>query len=313
MYRYRSYFLAVLGMAALVGSVRADYIQSFAYTDRGVYTGTFARYTSLGDATGAVNPVPGSTFTLSATDLSMFFSRDVASGIGANYDPLVQGAGGQTAQFLNQWFYSTTPTPGVGNPNNTTNPFIQFDNITGSSVTSQKGFWTDSNLNQFQLQVTGQHAFSTPGDPSGDPDIARFQANGVNTPATNPNGLGDWVSYDLNLTFGGLNGVLDSGIAPGFYRADGDPTSISGTFTGIFTMNDDPTGIYRVDLTITEGNTYGFANQGLLDPSNPYLSSTFGSAQIGVSAVPAPPGVLLAGIGVAMGLFVRRSRARVAA
>ena len=50
MNRFRMFTLAVLGLAALVGTSRADFIQSFAYTDRGVYTGTFTRYTTLNDA-----------------------------------------------------------------------------------------------------------------------------------------------------------------------------------------------------------------------------------------------------------------------
>ena len=142
----------------------------------------------------------------------------------------------------------------------------------------------------------------------GNPDIARLSAPGI-LPATNPNGLGNWLSYDLDLTFDGLAGVLDPNIGPNFYRSNGDPTAINGTFTGIFQMKDDPDGFFRVDLNVTKGDTFGFVNAPNLDPSNPYLESTFGSGQVNVSAVPAPPSLLLAGFGVAMGLMIRRQRA----
>ena len=309
MLRFRSLVLAVLGTVALVGTGRADFIRSFAYTDRGVYTGTFTRYTTLNDAQAGTNAigVPG---TLAPTDLSVFFARDIVSGIGANYDPLVQGAGGQTAQLYNQWFYSTTTPPGTGNPNNTSDRFVQIDDIDGSTPVSHSGYWTSPSLNQFRLQVAGQNAFAIPGDPNGDPDIARFSAPGI-LPASNPNGLGNWISYNLDLTFDGLTGVLDPSLGANFYRSNGDPTAISGSFAGLFQMNVDPTGFYRVDLTVSQGNTFGFVNAAILDPSNPYLASTFGSAQIGVTAVPAPPSVLLAGFGLVMGLMIRRQRAKV--
>lgn len=310
MNRIRTLFFAVLGMAALVGQGRADFIQSFAYTDRGVYTGTFSRFTTLNDAQAGVNAVGGPT-TLAPTDLSVFFARDIVSGIGTNYDMLVQGAGGQTAQFLNQWFYSTTPNPGEGNPNNTSSRFVQIDDIDGSTPLSQKGYWTSPALDQFRLQVTGQNALATPGDPNGEPDLARLSADGI-LPGSNPNGFGNWLSYNLDLTFDGLNGVLDTNIAPNFYRSNGDPTAINGTFTGIFQMNDQADSpFYRVDLTITQGDTYGFVNANQLDPSNPYLTSTFGSANVNVAAVPAPPSLLLGGVGIVMGLLVRRQRATV--
>lgn len=299
---FRVLTMAVVGMAALAGAVRADFIQSFAYTDRGVYAGTFTRHTTLNDAQAGVNAVAGPV-PIAATDLSMFFVRDVVSGIGANYDPLVQGAGGQTAQFLNQWFYNPAT-----NPNNNPNRFVQIDDIDGSTPVSHRGFWTTPALDQFRLQVSGQNATATPGDPNGEPDLARFAMAGF-IPGANPNGFGTWLTYDLDVTFDGLTGVLDAGIAPGFYRSNGDPSAINGTFTGVFQMNDEATNpFYRVNLTVSQANTFGFLNAGTLDPDNPYLASTFGSAQVGTNVIPAPPGVILAGVGIAMGLIARRRR-----
>ena len=78
MLRFRSLVLAVLGTVALVGTGRADFIRSFAYTDRGVYTGTFTRYTTLNDAQTNTNAV-GVPRPLSPTDLSVFFARDIVS------------------------------------------------------------------------------------------------------------------------------------------------------------------------------------------------------------------------------------------
>jgi hypothetical protein len=299
---FRVLTMAVLGMAALAGAVRADFIQSFAYTDRGVYAGTFTRHTTLNDAQAGVNSVAGPV-PIAATDLSMFFVRDVMSGIGGNYDALVQGPG-QTAQFFNQWFYN----PPV-NPNNTSARFIQIDDIDGSTPVSHSGSWTSPALDQFRLQVSGQNAAG--GDPNGEPDLARFSMSGF-IPGANPNAFGTWLTYDLDVTFDGLNGVLDAGIAPGFYRSNGDPTAINGTFTGVFRMNDEPDSpFYRVDLSVTQGDTFGFLNASVTDPDNPYLVSTFGSAQVGTAVVPAPPGVILAGVGVMMGLIARRQRKRI--
>jgi hypothetical protein len=303
---FRVLTMAVLGMAALAGAVRADFIQSFAYTDRGVYSGTFTRHTTLNDAQAGVNVVAGPV-AIAPTDLSMFFVRDVVSGIGANYDGLVQGPGGQTAQFFNQWFYNPN-----SNPNNTSDRFVQIDDIDGSTPVSHRGFWTDPSLTQFRLQVSGQNATATPGDPNGEPDLARFSMAGF-IPGANPNAFGTWLTYDLDATFDGLNGVLDTGIAPGFYRSNGDPTAINGTFTGVFQMNDQPDSpFFRVDLSISQGTTFGFLNANTLDPDNPYLASTFGSAQVGTNVVPAPPGVILAGVGVVMGLIARHRRRRLA-
>lgn len=306
MRRMKSWLLAAFLLSASANTLHADFITSFAYTDRGVYSGTYTRHTTLNDAQAGLNAVTGPVL-IAPMDLSMFFVRNVPSGIGASYDVLVNnGVGGNTAQFYNQWFYSTTSNPGFGNPNNNDQRFIQIDDYNGSTPVSHRGFWTSNSYDTFQLQVSGENARANPGDPDGEPDRSRFAQPG-HIPGANPNAFGNWVSYDLDLTFGGLNGFVDNGIAPGFIRSNGDPTSISGSFLGIFQMNDQSTNpFYRVSLSISEGNTYGSLNNNILDPSSPYLPSTFGSLQ--VSVIPAPPGMVLAGLGAFVGLWVRRRR-----
>jgi hypothetical protein len=302
--RKKSWLLAVLLFSASAETLRADFITSFAYTDRGVYSGTFTRHTTLNDAQAGLNAVTGPVL-IAPMDLSMFFVRNVPSGIGPSYDMLVNGGvGGNTAQFYNQWFYSTTPNPGFGNPNNSDQRFIQIDDYNGSTPVSHRGFWTSGTYDTFRLEVSGENALATPGDPDGEPDRSRMAQPGI-IPGSNPNAFGNWVSYNLDLTFGGLNGVVDNGIAPGFIRSNGDPTSISGSFLGVFQMNDQSANpYYRVSFSISQGNTYGFVNANNLDPANPYLASTFGSVQ--VSVIPAPPAMVLAGIGAIVGLWVRR-------
>jgi hypothetical protein len=290
-----------IGLAFVLAAttVKADFITSFAYTDRGIYSGTFTRHTTLNDAQAGTGAVAGPVAVV-PTDLSVFMVRNVPMGIGPMYDMLVNGGvGGNTSQFLNQWFYQA---PGVPNLANNDQRFVQIDDYDGSTPVSHRGYWTSTQLDTFRLQVSGENAFAAPGDPDAEPDRARFGQAGF-IPGSNPAAYGTWVSYDLDLTFGGLNGVLDNAIAPGFIRSNGDPSSITGSFTGIFQMNDQPNDpFYRVTLDITQGNTYGFVNAANLDPDTPYLESTFGSAQV----VPAPPAIVLAGLGLFGALAVRR-------
>lgn len=290
-----------LALLATAAAAKADFITSFAYTDRGIYSGTFTRHTTLNDAQAGTGAVAGPV-AIAPTDLSVFMVRNVPSGIGPTYDMLVNGGvGGNTSQFLNQWFYAA---PGIPNFANDDQRFVQIDDYDGSTPISHRGYWTSNQLDTFRLQVSGLNANTIPGDPDGEPDRARFAQAGF-IPGTNPNAFGTWVSYDLDLTFGGLNGVVDNAIAPGFIRSNGDPSSIVGSFTGIFRMNDQATDeFYRVNLNVTQGNTYGFVNAANLDPNAPYLESTFGSAEV----LPAPPAIVLAGLGVFGALALRRRR-----
>lgn len=301
------FLLAWLAITTLSASVQADFIKSFAYTDRGVYSGSFTRHTTLGDAQAGASPV--SSGLLGPKDLSLFFVHDVVSGIGPLYDSLVNnGIGGNTAQLYNQWFYNAVTPPGVPNLNNDPAMFLQMDDFDGSTPVSHRGFWTSPSLDQYRLQVSGQNATATPGSPTGEPDRSRLAVAG-NTPAANPSGFGTWVSYDLDLTFDGLFGSPSGLFGPNFFVSKGEPSAISGTFTGIFQMNNEPTApFFRVTTGVTLGQTYGFVNRNDLDPNEPYLESTFGGPILLVTAVPAPPGVFLAGFGAIVGLLAVRRR-----
>lgn len=299
---------ASLALAVSAAAARADYIPSFAYTDRGVMTGTFTRHATLADARAGTNGT--ATGTVGRTDLAVFFVRDIlAQGLGSPYANYYGGPG--TAQFFNQWFYQVPNGP--TNPANDGNNFVQVDDVDGSAVVSHRGFWTDSTFSTFRLQVHGENATALPGDPVGDPDGSRFAMAG-NIPDTNAPGYGTWIEYDFELTAGGLNGVLapNSIVGPAFVRSDGDPTSLTGTFTGLFRMNDQADNpFYRVDLTVGLGDTYGYVFQNFLTGSDyTYTPSAFGSAEVAVNPIPAPPAAVLAGVGAGVVLLRRVGRRR---
>ena len=157
-------------------------------------------------------------------------------------------------------------------------------------------------------------------DPTfGDPDLARLAIGGVSAQPSNTRNYGDWLDYNVDITFGGLTGTLNPTFGPGFYTSSGDPTSATGTFTGVFQRyGATPAGddFFRVNLNVVLGNTYGFANRnnGVIDeftlqqlgpPANGYYISQFGGS-LAPAAVPVPPSVVMGAIGAITLLGLRR-------
>ena len=198
----------------------------------------------------------------------------------------------------------------AANPARDANNLVQIDDNNGSTVTSHSGSWTNTSLTQFRITVAGQNANTAD-------DLARLAVGASSLPPSNPGGYGTWLSYNLDVTFGGLNGVLNptftTAFGSNFYTSSGDPTTATGTFNGIFQMTGD--GFYRVNLNVVKGDTYGYTNRnnGVIDEftqnstgvTNGYYISQFGGS-LAPAAVPVPPSVVMGAIGALTLLGLRR-------
>lgn len=324
--RFSTLILMAVSFLGTTAATQAAFVKSYSYSDRLVYSGTYSRFTTAANAQNNTNAT--SNGTVAPRDLSTFFARGITNpGIGGpgelSYDSLIAAGGtGNYSQFSNQAFYQVPG--GSPNPNRDPNNLVQIDDINGNSVTSHTGFFTNAALTQFRLMVSGQNAFADRNipmnDPAfGDPDLARLAIGGLPTQASNPSNYGNWLDYNVDITFGGLNGTLNPTFGPGFYSSSGDPTSATGTFTGVFQrygatpLGDD---FFRVNLNVVLGNTYGFANRnnGVIDEftlqqlgiTNGYYISQFGGFQNAPAVVPVPPSVVMGAIGALTLLGLRR-------
>ncbi len=306
--RFFTFVLTVIGFFATTVATQAAFVTSYAYSDRVVYNGTYSRFATAADAQNNTNAV--SSGALQPKDASLFYARGITTpGIGGagtfSYDSLLAAGGtGNYSQFFNSAFYGIPG--GAANPARDANNLVQIDDNNGSTVTSHSGSWTNTSFTQFRLTVAGQNANTAD-------DLARLAVGASSLPVSNPGGYGTWLSYDLDVTFGGLNGVLNPTFGPGFYTSSGDPTTATGTFNGIFQMTGD--GFYRVNLNVVKGDTYGYTNRnnGVIDEftrdssgvTNGYYISQFGGS-LAPAAVPVPPSVVLGAIGALTLVGLRR-------
>ncbi|NPV04894.1 MAG: VPLPA-CTERM sorting domain-containing protein [Syntrophaceae bacterium] len=266
----------------------------FAGTDRVSYTGTVTRYETLADAQSGVNAT--GTYAIPARDAAAPYNtgfRDAGIFFSNNAPDYWPNA----SIFLTAWYYTTDPSHGEysgwGNPNNTNTGFIQLYDETGGTSTSANGYF--SNLSggyyrDFTLQVTGQNA--------GAAEYARlWHAPGVGGEA----GLtrGTFLNYNLNITFGGLQGMLLPG---GWIESHNHPESVTGTFMALFqnTNTIDPAyqGYYVANFTFGLDN-WAFAQGEALNGA--FSESTF------AAPVPIPPAAWLLGSGL-IGLVAIRRR-----
>jgi hypothetical protein len=288
--------VAVALVATAADAARAALIPSFAASDRGGYSGSFAQYSSLANALAGTNAV--STGTVQQRDLEIYMVNQVPTfGVPGVFD-----AGPNRNVFMPQWFY--TSTAGTPNPNNVRPSFVQIFDDNGNTDTRFEGFWTSSALNQFRMIVEGENALP-PAPPAG--DDARFG----DAVLANAERTGSWLSYSFDTTYT-LPGTatLNPSFGPGFYHyqsttVGGEPTAISGTFRGIFQASTGPDAFYVVNLTINRPTTTFALTQlagGTLGTGEPFLFSQFGSATV----VPAPPALLLGLVGIGIGVLNRR-------
>jgi len=245
----------------------------FASTDRVSYTGTMTKYNSLGDAQGGINSV--ASYSIPARDTATPYNtgyRDAAIFFSNNAPNYYSN----NSTFMTSWYYTTSDNTngklkndpagdryysGYGNPNNTNTGFVQIADGNGSTTSAANGYFSNYSggyYRNFTLQVSGGNADYAN-------SWARLWHGGIGGAA----GLtaGKFISYNLNMTFGGLMGSL---LSNGWIEANNHPDSVSGTFRAIFqnTNTVDPSfqGFYAVNYTFGLDNwAYGQSLAGTLN------------------------------------------------
>lgn len=253
-----------------------------ASTDALAYAGDFSRYATLADAQSSSSPVTGPTAIPNRATAAPFDTPNRDGGLFA-----VKDAGfyyPDSAAFLTSWYYTTAAGTGYGwgNPNNTTVGFVQMYDELASTVSSWDGYfdnfdgtyWTD-----FHMTIKG-------GDASYDDAYSRLwnvDAGGSSAVTT----AGEFVSYDLELHFTGLQGVDAGG---GFVEALNHPSAVTGTFTAVFDNqdfggSDDNAydGYYRAELTFNDD--VWAASQGYQYDSGGNVPGLYGSYFYGAPAL----------------------------
>ncbi len=284
--------LAVGAVTALiVGSTWAGPL--FVSYDNFNYAGTVTRYNSLADAQGgtsAISTTPISTAT-NGTQSTLTNARDgqvyVASNSPAYYSP-------NLAYFSTAWYYSTTPANGYGwgNPNNTNTGFVQYYDGSAGPVVS--GGWANGNT-QFSLGISG-------GD--GDTlDVARlWAAPSIGGPSGDTGGT--FREFQLNLV-ADFAAAAALNVGTGWYESAADPTSLTGSVTGIFenqsTTDTSLNGFYAFDFSFALGS-WAQQQGATVDGFSP---SGFFAAPGAV--VPEPTSLALVGLALA-GLALRSRR-----
>ncbi len=291
---------AILIVAAVAGLATMAFADAkfIVSTDRVSYTGTLTKYATLADAQAQTNPVGGpytipnrdtaAPYNTAYRDAGMYFVKNMPA-----YDP-------QDANILlTAWWYTTDPNHGAysgwGNPNNTNTGFLQLYDGDGSTETAASASfsdWDGTYWTTFTLEVNGLNAIYDANDPSN--DYARlWHAPGIGGAGGLTKGI--FHTYDLDVTFGGLQGQA----VGGDIVATDHPDSVVGTFTGIFentnTLDPQYNGFYVIDYTFGMDN-WAWGNQG--DLNGAFSDSLF--------AVPAPGAVVLGMIGLGLIGWVKR-------
>ncbi|MFZ5830186.1 MAG: PEP-CTERM sorting domain-containing protein [Planctomycetota bacterium] len=257
-------------------------------TDRFGYTGTVKRYATLADAQTGTNQV-GEDIAIGNRDLSLYIVNDYA-----DFDDDVN-------VVMGSWWY-TTSANGAGWGNTTGNSgrgFVQLydvDSSTDSGLAFAFQGFNGSHWTEFTMNITGTGA-DYPND------YARFwidyQGGGADKVI--------YHDYALSLTAGGLEGTE---VAPGVVLADNHPTSVTGTYSGIFenvsTSYPQNNGFYVFDLALDMEN-WAFTNSGAL-VGDAFANSTFIAAPVPEPGMLALLGMGMLGVGAVA--VARRRHAR---
>lgn len=274
-------------LAVALVAIAAQAQTWYASTDKFGYVGTMTKYTTLADAQNQTNA--GNSYTFAQRDAGLYQMNNAAG-----FDPGNPDAN----MFLTAWWYTTDtnngPYSGWGNPSNTSNSFCQLYDSDGGSVVTKTGGWTSGLYDTFHINVAGVNADYGDPFPNGN-DYSRLWDG-----ETSGSDDGSFISYTLDLTATGLSGVE---ITPGFYESSNQPTSVTGSFSGIFENYGSDVvsaaGFYRFELTFNDIN-WAYANSGSLNGS-------FSDSYFGAEAVPEPATMALLGA-AAVAALRRRSR-----
>lgn len=265
-----------LVISALAAACQAQFVAS---CDNWGYQGSATRYNTAVEAALGINAVGSASFAHRDGSLYMLQNR-------ADYDPTHPDANG----INTAWFYTTDQTHGAysgwGNPNNTNDSFVQLSDDS-QTRTSASGAWTDGSYTTFHLAVTGANADYTT-------SFSRLWDGSSLAPQ------GEFLTYDLDMTFTGLAGAVDGA----YITSTGEPVGVSGHFKGIF-WNNRPAdlannGFYAFDLAIDQSFAPWALNQN--DPLNgPFFTSVF-------SAAPVPEPATMAALGLGALAMLRKRR-----
>ncbi len=271
--------IATLAVIALTATTQAQTF--YASTDKFGYTGTMTKYASLADAQTNSNAISNHTFA--QRDGALYVLKNAST-----FDNLTPNAN----VFMTAWYYTTDQDHGQysgwGNPNNNTDSFAQLYDADGSTTVTKSGGWTSNAYDTFNVSVSGVNADYAN-------DYSRLW-NGKAAGAGEPT-HGGFVNYSLNMTATGLNGLE---IAPGFFESSNHPTSVSGSFSGIFenlsTTDPSSNGFYSFNLTFNNTN-WAYAQ-------GDALNGSFSPSRFGAAAVPEPATMAL--IACSAAAYVRR-------
>lgn len=277
---------AAMAAVLLLGPAEA-FTSGIADTDRLGYSGVITRHATLEDAQTGSNVVQ--TVNTGPRDLSLY-QTDAYN--------IIMGA----------WWYSTAVDgdgqprgQGWGNVNGNTGPgFMQmFESGPPFSLVNRSfafsGFdgthWTT-----FSMALSGQNSTA----------FTRLSA------PTNTGDGGTFLSYEMNMTLTGLQGVGPIGGTVTALESDAMPTGVSGSISGIFqntSSNEANNGFYAFHFDLSLDN-WAWANRDDLVCNGFECSANgvaFYSGMYQAQAIPEPATMLALGLGAA-GLAYRRRR-----
>jgi hypothetical protein len=192
------------------------------------YEATWEQFTTRADAEAGTNGIASGQ--ISTRDLQLQFDRDNPNSPAAD-------------RFLFTPGWNLSASDGTPNPSNTNLGFIQAFDLDGSTMTDSSFGFAGANNNTFHLAVSGSNALRGSSE--------SYARAGVGPNGANSTG-GDWLAYNFDITFGGLNSTTtdqttsSTTLAPavigtGFILFENTQTELSPNSS---------LGFYRIDLTI---------------------------------------------------------------
>lgn len=250
-------------------------------TDRVGYTGTVTRYASLDDALGATNPL--GTYAMPSREGST--SRDFSIYASQDYPSI------DALTYLSSAWWYTTIAGGINTPSNSNSGFLQLYDVGNDTVTA-----TDASFGDYDGQYyTSLTLTLTGADAKYNTEYGRLWAAPREDGAANTT-RANFISYDLDMTFTGLQGQASStGIV-----ATNHPTGVNGTLNAVVqNVGTDPSlNGYYVASFMFNMNSWAYNNRSQL-VGDPLANSYFATA-----GVPEPATMGLLAIGAAA--FLRR-------